>query len=697
MKIKPILFLFSTFFCFTIQSENIIPQKVKSEVLTSYSGPIAPLPADRLKANGGKIVKPNGSEFITKSLGLGGWLVQEGYMLGASGAQWEIKAFLNSLAGTQATNDFYDSWLNNFVTEADVAEIAKLGYNTIRVPLHYNLFFDASGHWIEDVTQNRGMSILHQIIYWASKNNLYVIPDLHAAPGGQGKNKDISDYNPAFPGLWESATNQDMTVTLWGKIAQEFVGYDCIAGYDLINEVNYDFENTGDASGGSCTVNAPLRALYKRIITEIRKYDTNRILFIEGNGYANNFNGLKELVSVDFPTDVNLAFSFHKYWNSNNQSDISKFITLRNTYNRPIWLGETGENSNAWFAQMAKLMEINSIGWSNWPWKKITTFDGPQLITSTPEWTKLMQYKKSSSNPRPTTSEAQKALLDIAKRIKIANCTPFPDVSFAYNYALHNITKPYKDVSTSDIINASDYDLGAYNESWNDVDYINTTGSSKSETYWNKGFSYRNDGVDIYPSTNSLLPNGHYVGDIKDGEWLQYTVTVPQSGQYDLVLLVAGFGGDITTMVNGQPAINNYLLPTTGNYSSWTPVKIGTIQLTAGTSQIQLCFNTGNFNLGTLKFEKTTALNRIEVDEYAGNQWNIIPTLIKNGYVNFECKNDANTRVKILIYNSKGSVVKSLFTNMSFTLRNSRFQPGSYIAAILSNRGIENHRFAVVS
>lgn len=117
MKIKSILFFFSTFFCFAIQSENVILQKVKSQKSISYSGSIAPLPTDRLKANGGKIVKPNGSEFITKSLGLGGWLVQEGYMLGASGAQWEIKAFLNSFAGAQATTDFYDSWLNNFVTD----------------------------------------------------------------------------------------------------------------------------------------------------------------------------------------------------------------------------------------------------------------------------------------------------------------------------------------------------------------------------------------------------------------------------------------------------------------------------------------------------------------------------------------------------------------------------------------------------
>lgn len=659
---------------------------------TTYSGAIAPLPADRLKTVGSKIVKPNGDEFIIKSLGLGGWMVQEGYMLGASGAQWEIKAFLTSLAGATATSNFYDSWLKNLVNENDIAEIAKSGYNSIRVPLHYNLFFDASGLWINDVTQNRGMSMLHQVVYWASKYNLHVIPDLHAAPGGQGNNKDISDYNSAYPSLWESTINQDMTVTFWGKIAQEFAPYDCIAGYDIINEVNYDFENTGDATGGKCTLNEPLRALYVRIITEIRKYDSNRIIFIEGNGYANNFNGLKELVSQDFPNDANLAFSFHKYWNGNNQSDISKFITMRTTYKRPIWLGETGENSNAWFADMVKLMEANSIGWSNWPWKKITTFDGPMLVTATPEWTKLMQYKKSTSNPKPTMAEAQKALLDMAENIKLENCTPFPDVSFSYIFASHNITKPYKNVSTSDIINASDYDLGAYNDTWYDLDYINTSGSSKPETNHNSGYSYRNDGVDIYPSTNSLLPNGHYIGSINNGEWVVYTVNVTEAGQYDLTLLMTGNGGVVSALIDGQSVITNFTLPNIGNYTDWQNVIIGKVNLKAGTTKLKLLFNTGGFNLGSIQLQKnTTGLSEVKEDEF----WSIIPTFLRSGKLNFICCESNCSSANIKIYNALGLMINSYNVNSNLVLSRYNFVKGNYIARIASDYGVECHRFVV--
>ena len=40
---------------------------------------------------------------------------------------------------------------------------------------------------------------------------MYVILDLHAAPGGQGGNTGISDYNPAYPSLWESNLNKNKT------------------------------------------------------------------------------------------------------------------------------------------------------------------------------------------------------------------------------------------------------------------------------------------------------------------------------------------------------------------------------------------------------------------------------------------------------------------------------------------------------
>ena len=46
----------------------------------------------------------NNKEVLLKGVGLGGWMLQEGYMLGTNGAQHQIREKLEDLAGKQATD-----------------------------------------------------------------------------------------------------------------------------------------------------------------------------------------------------------------------------------------------------------------------------------------------------------------------------------------------------------------------------------------------------------------------------------------------------------------------------------------------------------------------------------------------------------------------------------------------------------------
>ena len=54
-----------------------------------------------------------------------------------------------------------------------------------------------------------------------------------------GGNTGISDYNPAYPSLWESNLNKNKTFSLWRKIAEHYQNEPAIAGYDYLNEVNW--------------------------------------------------------------------------------------------------------------------------------------------------------------------------------------------------------------------------------------------------------------------------------------------------------------------------------------------------------------------------------------------------------------------------------------------------------------------------
>ena len=108
--------------------------------------------------------------------------------------------------------------------------------------MHYDLFTlpiqnePVSG---ENTWLDLGFSMVDNLLDWCEANNMYLILDLHAAPGGQGFGSDINDYNPNLPSLWESEENKNKTIALWGKLAERYSDEPWIGGYDLLNAVSY--------------------------------------------------------------------------------------------------------------------------------------------------------------------------------------------------------------------------------------------------------------------------------------------------------------------------------------------------------------------------------------------------------------------------------------------------------------------------
>jgi endoglucanase len=548
-----------------------------------------------IHAKGQRIAEGSGSEILLKGVGLGGWMLQEGYMLGTHGPQHEIREFLTSMAGEQATDEFYEDWLTYFVNETDVKQIADWGYNSIRLPMHYNLYFDEGGQWLPD---SKGLELTDQLLEWCEKEELYLILDLHAAPGGQGNNRDISDRREG-ESLWTSDKAWDMTVKMWYELAKKYKDEKWIGGYDLLNEPNYDFDNTGDPKGCSCTENKPLLDLFETLIDTVRAVDKNHLLVVEGNCYGGNYNGLESLANYD--PQNNLAFSFHFYWGSNTPASIQSMLDIRDTYNVPLWRGEIGENSNSWFTNMAELMNQFQIGWANWPWKKINNLDGPVIIDPIPGWDKLMAYKSDSSNPRPSQAEAQATLRQLIENIKLENCRLMHDVAYAYlNAANGEGTRAYSSHEIPGTIFMTDYDFGKISEVWYDTDYQNTSGRS-SNTAWNKGMHYRNDGVDIWP-TSDAQSNGYYVGKIEKNEWLQFTMDEIKSGTYSVIIRAKSPNNDNGTImlsIDGQPLFDKaVMIP---KFNDWEDLKVENINVANGKT-LRVDFPDGGFDLSSIRF-----------------------------------------------------------------------------------------------
>jgi hypothetical protein len=69
-----------------------------------------------LKTNGPSVVNAQGEKIILRGVGLGGWMLQEGYMLRVNGIgqqQHVIRKNIEELIGKEKTNEFYNAWLTN--------------------------------------------------------------------------------------------------------------------------------------------------------------------------------------------------------------------------------------------------------------------------------------------------------------------------------------------------------------------------------------------------------------------------------------------------------------------------------------------------------------------------------------------------------------------------------------------------------
>ena len=592
-----------------------------------------------IKCKSGKFVNARGKEVFLKGLGLGGWLVPEGYMLHIPGfgSPSSINDQIVDLIGENNAQNFWQKYRRNYVTSKDIEMIASWGFNSIRLPFNYRLLSpqDQPGVYLEE-----GFAVIDSLIAWCRANRMYVILDMHCAPGGQNAD-NISDSDGMEARLWTDTTNQTRTVEIWQKIAQRYRNDTTLVGYDLLNEPVLP-------QGHPAT---ELRSLYMRITNAIRQVDSNHIIFIEGNWYATDFTALTP------PWDSNMAYSFHKYWNATDVSTIQQYLNLRKTYGTPLWMGESGENSNHWFASTVKMLEENNVSWCWWTHKKFETTTSPYSAPLPAGFQTLVDYWNGQGS-KPNENYAYAILLLMADNLKYEKCAFRPDVLQALlnpQFLTENL--PYKTHAIPGKINCVDFDFGANGIAYFDTEYQRT----RWDVYnpWNTGGQYRNDGVDIEQSNDDSGPM-YSVGWIENGEWLKYTVNVKHSALYEVAIRYASAqqGGKLQLLSNEQPLTNAITINATGGWYNWDTINIKNVTLQEGTQTITLKFLTGGFNISSLEFIKVTDLEdrgqlpvRFQLGQNYPNPFNRstrIPFFVQN-----------KTRVHLQIYNLKGEMVYS--------------------------------------
>ncbi len=545
-----------------------------------------------IRCKNGIFSNENGKEIFFKGVGLGGWLVAEGYMLHfpGYGSPTSINAQVVDVIGEQNAQLFWKNYRQNYVNRQDIARIAELGYNSIRLPFNYRLLSpeDQPGVYLED-----GFGLLDQFIDWCSEYHLYVILDMHCAPGGQNAD-NISDSDGQEARLWTETSNQDRTVDIWQHIAQRYANDTTIVGYDLLNEPVLP-------NGHSAT---ELRNLYIRITNAIREVDENHIIFIEGNWYATDFTSLTP------PWETNMAYSFHKYWNDPSAATIQNYLNIRKTYRIPFWMGESGENSNHWFASVVKMLQDNDVSWCWWTHKKFETTTSPFSAQLPNGFQTLVNYWNGQGS-KPSESFALSILMLFTENLKLEKCTYHPDVIQAlFDSSFLTQSHSFTVLTIPGKINCVDYDFGGNNVAYSDKDFERIR--YDQYTPWNQGGQYRNDGVDIEKSNDAQGPE-YSIGWIESGEWVAYSVQVASAGNYELHLRIASISdaGRLQLLDDNKPLTNVVSIPKTGGWYNWDTVKIEGITMQAGLHKLVLKFINSGFNIDQMEFVKISGAGSI--------------------------------------------------------------------------------------
>lgn len=356
-------------------------QQVNSKVMSNSR---AASSCSLLRVSGTQIVNPQNEPILLKGAGLGGHLNMENFITGYPGHEHEHRAALADVLGETRAKFFFDKFLEYFFTEFDAEFYASLGLNCIRVPFNYRHFIDdqePTGH-----VKPEGFYWLDRVVEICARYNLYVILDLHAAPGGQNQDWH-SDTGIAKAMFWEHRVLQDQATDLWVQIASHYKGNPVIAGYNLLNEPADPHPTR-------------LVAWYKRTEKAVRAVDPHHILFIDGNTYAMDFSmftkddilpnavyACHDYAMLGFPIPGQAPYSGTPEQNEQLQKSFDRKREFMDSHGVPCWNGEFGpvyadprvdkdaKTTNA--ARLAVLKQQLSMyketqtSWSIWLYKDI--------------------------------------------------------------------------------------------------------------------------------------------------------------------------------------------------------------------------------------------------------------------------------------------------------------------------------------
>ncbi len=367
--------------------------------------------------SGDNLITPSGDTLLIKGTNLGNWLNPEGYMFGFrnTNSPHLIDLMLKQLVGPVKAREFWAAFKDRYITRADVEYIARTGANTIRLPFNYRMF--TSEDYMGLNSPEEGFRRVDSVVAWCHDNGLYLILDMHDAPGGQ--TGDNIDDSYGYPWLLESEECQQQFCDIWKSIAERYKNEPVILGYELCNEpIAPYFENMD-------SLNSLLEPLYKRATAAIREVDKGHIILLGGAQWNGNFEPFS-----DWTFDDKLMYTCHRYGSDPTADAIRGILDFKAKTGLPMYMGEIGHNTDEWQQAFCKVLIDNNIGYTFWPYKKLDR-SCMVAVNRPADWDTIVAFAEAPRGSyqqvreaRPKQAVAQRVLEEYLDSILMGNCEP---------------------------------------------------------------------------------------------------------------------------------------------------------------------------------------------------------------------------------------------------------------------------------
>ncbi|HPH62773.1 MAG TPA: family 43 glycosylhydrolase [Paludibacteraceae bacterium] len=179
----------------------------------------------------------------------------------------------------------------------------------------------------------------------------------------------------------------------------------------------------------------------------------------------------------------------------------------------------------------------------------------------------------------------------------------------------------------------------------------------------NQGEVYREDGVDVV----EINDGGYAIGYTSTGEWVEYTIDVKKTTQYDITgRFSAGLdGGGVQLYLDGKELTANIEALNTGDWDTYQTVDVASIDLEEGSHVLRMMLTGPYVNIDWLKFTDPEGTNVTEVKAREISDGNFIIVDITGRYygeisLTSGMKSEAIKKVKDIVSQSGIYFLKSL-------------------------------------